>query len=550
MLSAFPRSWLLVAVTLLSAPPCVPGVKAQNSASARHEDLGVLFKDWRAFQGPRTIDGAPDYRAAAMAKQHRDLGRYQRRLAAIDTTGWPVTRQVDYHVVRAEMNGLDFDHRVLRPWSRNPAFYTTIFTDQSDQPAREGPVAAGAIELWSYRFPLSADQAADLGQKLRMIPKLLAQAKGNLMGNAKDLWVAGAGAIRSQSNDLKNLANRVAQFPALVAEIHRAQQATDEFHTWLVARMASKTGPSGIGVGNYDWYLKNVQLLPYTWAEEVTIMQRELARARAALALEEEHNRALPLLTPVSSAEEHGRRFNAAVTEYMAFLKDHDIMTVRDYMDPALRGQIGSFAGGSRPLEFFTEVDYRDPVVMRTHSYHWFDLARMAREPHASPIRQVPLLYNIFGSRTEGFATGWEEMSMQAGLFDGKPRSRELIYILLAQRAARALGDLRMHSNEFTLEQAARFASSNTPRGWLRLEGTTVHGEQHLYLQQPAYGTSYVIGKIEAEHLLAERARQMGEGFSLRKFMDEFNAAGLIPISLIRWELTGVSAFFAGPATQ
>jgi len=96
---------------------------------------------------------------------------------------------------------------------------------------------------------------------------------------------------------------------------------------------------------------------------------------------------------------------------------------------------------------------------MRTHGYHWFDIARMANEPHASPIRRGPLLYNIFITRTEGHATGWEEMMLQAGMFDARPRSRELIYILLAQRAARALGDLRMHANEWTLEQAAQFAS-------------------------------------------------------------------------------------------
>jgi hypothetical protein len=45
-----------------------------------------------------------------------------------------------------------------------------------------------------------------------------------------------------------------------------------------------------------------------------------------------------------------------------------------------------------------------------------------------------------------------------------------------------------MHSNEMTLEQAATFASTNTPRGWLRLDAATVRGEQHLYLQQPTYG--------------------------------------------------------------
>jgi len=97
----------------------------------------------------------------------------------------------------------------------------------------------------------------------------------------------------------------------------------------------------------------------------------------------------------------------------------------------------------------------------------------------------------------------------------------------------------RGHSNEFTLEQAAQFASANTPRGWLRLEADTVREEQHLYLQQPAYGTSYVTGKIQVEKLLSERKRQLGERFTMKQFMDDFNRAGLVPVSLLPWELTG-----------
>jgi len=176
---------------------------------------------------------------------------------------------------------------------------------------------------------------------------------------------------------------------------------------------------------------------------------------------------------------------------------------------------------------------------MRTHGYHWFDLARMTNEPHPSPVRRGALLYNIFNTRTEGHATGWEEMMLQAGMFDARPRARELIYVLVAQRAARALGDLRMHANELTLDEAARFASANTPRGWLRLDANTVWGEQHLYLQQPGYGTSYLVGKIQIEMLLAARKRQLGDRFTMKRFMDEFNAAGLVPASLLRWELTG-----------
>jgi hypothetical protein len=36
-----------------------------------------------------------------------------------------------------------------------------------------------------------------------------------------------------------------------------------------------------------------------------------------------------------------------------------------------------------------------------------------------------------------------------------------------------------------------------------------------------------------------ERAKQLGDAFSLRRFLDEFNAAGMMPASLIYWQLTG-----------
>ena len=224
----------------------------------------------------------------------------------------------------------------------------------------------------------------------------------------------------------------------------------------------------------------------------------------------------------------------------MAFLRDHEILTTADWMGPALRARVGTFQNG--PLEFFSEVDYRDLEVMRTHGYHWFDKGWMARAPHASPIRREALLYNIFNTRTEGHATGWEELMMQAGMFDARPRSRERVYILPAERAARALGGLKMHSNELTLEQASAFACAHTPRNWLRMDGNLVRSEQHLYLQQPGYGSSYITGKIEIEKLLAEKKRELGAGFRMRRFMDDFNAAGLVPAALVRWELTGTKS--------
>ena len=513
---------------------------AQTAARPRrYEDLVALFNEWRAFQQPRRVNGVPQYTAAAMSGQRAALPAFQRRLNAIDTTGWSIAHQVDWNIVRAEINGLDFDHRVLRPWSRNPAFYQTVFGSQSDQPAREGHNAWGSLEVWSYSFPLTAgDRTAVLG-KLNAVPALLRQAQTNLTGNGRDLWTMGVRSLRDQSRTLTNLETRLAGDAELVDAVKRAREATDAFAAWVERQAAAKTGSSGIGIANYNWYLANVQLLSYTWQDIVTLMQRELARSRAALALEQQRNRNLPELSLVADNEEWQRRFNASVSEYIAFLRDREILTVRDYMEPALRARMGRFNPPTGPREFFTEVNHRDPIIMRTHDFHWIDLAEMKAAPHASPIRRGPLLYNIFITRTEGLATALEEMMMEAGFIDSHPRAKELIYILVAQRAARALGDLMMHANRWSIEQAAQFAVAETPRGWLRSTGNTVWGEQHLYLQQPAYGTSYLVGKAEIERLLSDRAQQQGSAFTMRAFMDQFLASGMIPMQLVRWEVMG-----------
>jgi hypothetical protein len=440
------------------------------------------------------------------------------------------------------MDGLDFDHRVRRPWARNPAFYVMIFPERSDVPAHEGPVVHGWIDLWKYEYPLDAASAAQLAARIRTIPGMLAQARSNLTEDARDLWRGGIRAMAGQAADLDALAAKVAGTSAdLDGAIKQARAATDEFRMWLESQLPSKNGPSGVGRENYTWYIRHVHLMPFTWEQEVTLMQRELARARAALALEEQRNRERPPLERIATAEEYDRRFGQSAAAMAAFLDRSGFMTVKPYAEPALRATLGRFSpqGPDGLRGFFSEISYRDPLAMRTHSYHWIELAMMDNEPHPSPIRRVPSLYNIFDGRSEGMATGVEEWLMHAGMFDASPRSRELIYILLAQRAARALGGLMMHANEYTVDQAVEFASENTPRGWMPPGSDTVWGEQHFYLQQPGYETSYIAGKVEIEALMAERARARGASFTVKAFWDEFLASGVIPVSLIRWELTG-----------
>lgn len=549
--SSFSLAVAMAATTVLLVAACSPAPMTTPGAGGEsgpgdvpttnsYDDLVTLFGEWREFEAPPFVEGVPDYSLGTMGQQHLDLAGYRARLDAIDTSAWPVSEKVDWHLVRAEMNGLDFYHRVLRPWERDPAFYVSVFAAESDVPAHEGPVIHGWIDPWTYEYPLSVDDAAELADRLGAIPALLQQARANLVGDARDLWVAGIDAHEGQVRDLDGLAERVAGTnDELDAAIESARGATEGFVSWLEAEAPSKTGPSGVGVDDYDWYLQYVHLVPYTWHEIVTMMRRELARSWASLKLEEHRNRELPEQERIGSTEEYDRRFNDAVTEFATFLADEEIVSPRDFMDPALRARIGRFSPADGLRGFFSEIGYRDPLTMRTHGYHWVDLARMAEEPHASQVRRVPLLYNIFDGRAEGVATGMEEWMMHAGLFAESPRSRELIWILVAQRAARALGGLYMHANEWTLEEACEFAGRWTPRGWMPADSSTCRGEQHLYLRQPFYGDSYLVGKHQVERLMADRALQIGDEFTLRGFIDEFEAAGVVPLSLIRWELTG-----------
>jgi hypothetical protein len=212
-----------------------------------------------------------------MTTQFEELARYQERLEAIDSSGWPVAQQVDHLLVRAEMNGLDFDHRIRRPWASNPAFYVTVFAAQSDTPAREGPGANGWIDLWTYDYPLTSTVAERLVAQLQTVPPLLMQAQSNLVENARDLWIGGIRDMRVQASTLEALAERVSGTnTALDEAIGQAHDATVQFTDWLEGELPTKSGPSGVGRDNLNWYLQNVQLVNYTWDEEVAIMRHEL----------------------------------------------------------------------------------------------------------------------------------------------------------------------------------------------------------------------------------------------------------------------------------
>jgi hypothetical protein len=509
-----------------------------HTTTNTYPSLLQLCKELRLLERTSLPNGVPDYRKETIVKIQQTLVQYKSRHAKMDTTGWSTEQRVDYVLLLGEMNALDYNCRILQPWVRDPAFYAIVWNEQSDTPDHEGPTSFAAVELWKYSFPLSIDDEKKLTAQIKIIPPLYEQAKINLTGNAKDLWSAGIGNIKDQIAMLDDLANKTTNNSAeLKNVIAAAKNASLQLITWLQKQLPFKNGPSGIGKENYNWHLKHVLLVPLTWDDEVMLLKRELTRAYASLQLERERNKNLPELSPIATVEQYKTQTDAAVTHMMRFLKEKKILPVKEYMEPELRKHLGDFVP-EQNRNFFANISHRAPAVLYSHSTHWFEVAGLTKEPHASLLRKEALPYNMWMMRDEGLATSMEETLMHAGMWDENPRARELVWIMLAQRCARGLASLYAQANMINYEEARKFQVEFTPKGWTGDE-SLVGFEQHLYLRQPAYGTCYVTGKYLIEKLMMEMGRLQQNNFTLYNFFEKFYAAGIIPVSLVGWQLTG-----------
>jgi hypothetical protein len=237
---------------LLLATFFASGRQAQAQENRDYDSLLQLFAEWREFESPPLLDGAPDYTADQFARRRSEFDELRQQLNEFQIEDWPVPQQVDWHLVWAEMNGYDFNERVLQPWARDPAFYDTVWMQRSDVPAHEGPTNHAVIEVWEYDFPLSAAAETRLLTQLRAIPPLMHQARRNLTGNARDLWITGIRDVRAQESKLASLAGMagVSSSRELMAAIEESRKATRDLVAWLDAEASSKTGPSGIGREN------------------------------------------------------------------------------------------------------------------------------------------------------------------------------------------------------------------------------------------------------------------------------------------------------------
>ena len=513
---------LIVAVGL-----SVPGV-----ASSSHGDLVALFQEFRGMTGDYgdNYGTLPVVDPARIEAEARALSEFQTRLLAIDPSAWPIPEQVDYHVVRAEMNGLEFRHRVTRPWFRDPGTYSDI-----------------VFYLGELRGTLSDDELRGIRAILDGLPEFFSQARANLAdfdAIPGDLALLAARDLRNGDADFAAmLADPPADDPQFLDALRGARQATSDFLVWLESNEDRMIAPAGVGRQNYDWLLKNVYLFPYTWAELSTIVQLEDNRVRSFQRLEANRNRGLPPLQPVQSQEEYKQSVAAAIDDLLNFLRDENIFSMPEYLTPD--GYLETWHDFDSPWpeqhDYFFNFSHREPRMEEAHELvgHFFDELRSANSTH--PIRKGWRPYKVSTARTEGFAFALEELLMHAGYLDRRsPRAREIAYEQAAFRTVRALSDIFMHDNQWTLQDAMAFSVANAPHGELLDDSPHLWFEMATTLRGVGHHMLMVVGKVQFMKLLRDRSQQLGGEFELQAFMDEFFESGLIPMSLIRWEMTGM----------
>lgn len=525
-----------ISVAAAATQQAAPGPDSPPDGQGSYDDLVTLFAAFTEWKTPRAVNGVVDYSPATVEKRRAELRAFQVKLPDFGVARWDRHRQVDYLAVRAQMDLMDFTLNVTKPWARDPGMYVD------------------ELQRLAYTdLPLKGDALTAFRARLRTIPAYLAQARVNLDSVAADYADL---AIHSLSHGdgvghgmpyravepegligwFADLRGRAAtQQPALVADIDAAQKAIAGFRDWLIASRPTMTAQAGVGKPAYDWFLKNVRLMPYDSDQIVTLAERELDRHWANYTTERHRNRNLPELQLPGSAEEYEAQLAGTDAKIRKWLRDEEIISIPDYI-PDTYQEVGFNAPWivrpNGPM-FWEQVQFRDASPDHLHATfpgHRFDGMTGKRMTH--PIRRLV----SDSGRTEGWGFYLEEAALQLGLFDDRPRTRELIYIFGLFRAARTIGDVKMQRNEMSVEQTMNFWKEWTPY----LDDNVARVDAGIYIRRPpGYGMTYTIGAMQLQKLLVDRKRQLGDKFSIRDYHDYLMNTGRLPVSLLRYDLTG-----------
>jgi len=522
-----PLTFLLLVGLSIGSPAQAQPPPGREQAPA---DLNRLAGEFRTARRAFTERG--DFSAKAIETQKAELRTFRSRLDALPRTTWPIADQVDWFLLLSEMNALDFEQRVKRSTSRDPGFYVSYaLSSVQDDPD-----------------DFTSDQAGAVAARLKAVPALYDQARVNLTeasrqhGELALRTIEQVRGVRVQQSAIGRFrwfaAQTASKYPELSKAAEGAAEATLEYGRWIRQNLATMTAPGHVGLANFNWYLHNVLLMPFTAEELLVLAERDLTRTVADLAYEENRNRNLPPIELPKTEAEYARRVKEVDELVRRWFDQGNIITIDPAFGPlgaTVPWKEGGRVGQVTPIHYWQEIQFRDPLPDHLHAGipgHRYDGWVLRR--HARAIRQ--------GHSDRGRSEGWgfylEELALQSDLLKDRPRTRELFYNFQLFRYVRMHIDIKMAAGEMTPAQAVAHQKSWVPM----MEDQVAWSEGHGYFLNPSGGTVYTAGKYQIEGLVARLRHQLGDAFNLHAFHDRFMEAGAVPIALIEWELTGSDA--------
>jgi uncharacterized protein (DUF885 family) len=556
-----------LAILILVVWCLIPAGVAQQKSARPNDSLQSLadeFWQWRARYQPFSKDDIPridhpagprDWSAPSIARQREGLQDYETRWKRMNPQGWSRSQQVDYRLMGSAIARVRWELDLNRRWERDPSFYL----DQT---------LTALLEALVQPPPIDGGRSREIIERMTEIPAILAEGKNNLHSvrpfaqlAIADLQQIGAKLMRFQAEVaplLHGESGGAASAESLRQATEKAIAALESYRSWLEQGLDKMPNNAAVGRANYEFFLNQVALLPYTPEQLFAISAQEWARAVSFEQYERVRNQGLPELKIAANLEDEIRKSQSDELAIRKFLDDKGILTVppeiRHYtlrpMPGYLEalgdfGELDDFTGPSRlnddgvrwisppaqNLGYFwlaTAKDARPDMVHEGVPGHYFQMCLSWK--HEDPIRR----HYYDSGANEGLGFYAEEMMLQAGLFDDSPRAREIIYNFMRLRALRVEVDVKLALGTFSLKQAADYLAQHVP-----MDQKTAEAEAALFATTPGQAISYQIGKNEILRFLGDAKIAQGDKFSLRAFDDFLWKNGNVPIALLRWEYVG-----------
>jgi len=517
------------------------------------QKLASEFWAWRARTQPASADDipridrpagwVPEWSRGSVAARRLVLARFETRWTAIDTAGWAVPDQVDYRLIGSALARVRWELDVNPVWRRDPNFYVQ-------------QTLGSLFELLVLPPPFDSARREALLLRLRNIPRVAEQGAANLdlaIRPFAELAIAALGDVRAQLTTMARAVGGLGGAP------DSAGVALERFRDGLVRRLPTMPARTAVGPEKYRWFLSRVALVPFSPAELLAMGRQEWERSVVFESLERARNAGLPELPLFPTIEANVAAEAADEAGVRRYLEDKRLLTVPGwvkhylnapvppYLEPlAWLGVPDDLTGPSRldqngvhyipppspALGYFGRSMATDPRGIIVHEGipgHYFQM--VLSWAHENPIRR----HYYDSGPNEGIGFYAEEMMLQAGLFDDRPRSKEIIYNFMRLRALRVEVDVRLATGEFTIAEAADYLRRTVP-----MDQETALDEAASFAAGPGQAITYQIGKLQITRMLADARRQQGDRFDLRAFHDFVWKNGNVPLSLVRWELLGL----------